>query len=97
MTDLQLPDESFDLVVSNLAIHNLPDDDARRAAIDEAVRVLRPGGRIAIADLALTRLYADRLAERGMVNVDRQDLGWRAWWGLPFLGLHAVTATKPAA
>jgi ubiquinone/menaquinone biosynthesis C-methylase UbiE len=44
MTDLELPDGSFDLVVSNLAIHNLPDDDARRSAIDEAVRVLRPGG-----------------------------------------------------
>jgi arsenite methyltransferase len=97
MTDLQLPDESFDLVVSNLAIHNLPDDDARRAAIDEAVRVLRPGGRVAIADLAKTRVYADRLAERGMTDVIRRDLGWRAWWGLPFLGLHAVTAVKPVS
>ena len=95
MTDLQLPDASFDLVVSNLAIHNLPDDDARRSAIDEAVRVLRPGGRVVIADLGFTRLYADRLRQHGMANVNRQDLGWRAWWGLPFFRTHAVTATKP--
>jgi ubiquinone/menaquinone biosynthesis C-methylase UbiE len=95
MTDLQLPDGSFDLVVSNLAIHNLPDDDARRAAIDEAVRVLGPGGRVVIADLGFTRLYAHRLRQHGMANVNRQDLGWRAWWGLPFFRTHAVTATKP--
>jgi arsenite methyltransferase len=95
MTDLQFPGESFDLVVSNLAIHNLPDDEARRSAIDEAVRVLRPGGRVVIADLGFTRLYADRLRHCGMVDVRRRDLGWRAWWGLPFFRTHAVTATKP--
>ena len=33
MTDLQFPDDSFDLVVSNLAIHNLP--DRRRAAVGD--------------------------------------------------------------
>jgi arsenite methyltransferase len=95
MTDLQFPDESFDLVVSNLAIHNLPDNDARRAAIDEAVRVLRPGGHVVIADLGFTRLYAGRLQRHGMADVRRRDLGWRAWWGLPFFRTHAVTATKP--
>ena len=95
MTDLQLPDDSFDLVVSNLAIHNLPDHDARRSAIDEAVRVLRPGGHVVIADLGFTRFYATRLEQRGMADIRRRDLGWRAWWGLPFFRTHAVTATKP--
>ena len=95
MTDLQFPDESFDLVVSNLAIHNLPDHNARRAAIDQAVRVLRPGGHAVIADLGFTRRYAGRLQQRGMADVRRRDLGWRAWWGLPFFRTHAVTATKP--
>ncbi|OBK52424.1 class I SAM-dependent methyltransferase [Mycobacterium sp. 1081908.1] len=95
MTDLQFPDASFDLVVSNLAIHNLPGNKARLLAVDEAVRVLRPGGRLVIADLGFTRMYASRLRERGMVSVGRRDLGWRAWWGLPLLRTHAVTATKP--
>ena len=95
MTDLQFPDASFDLVVSNLAIHNLPGNRAWLAAIDEAVRVLRPGGHIVVADLWFTRLYAGRLTQRGMANVKRADLGWRAWWGLPCLRTHAVTATKP--
>ncbi|HXO81022.1 MAG TPA: class I SAM-dependent methyltransferase [Mycobacterium sp.] len=95
MTDLAFPADSFDLVVSNLAIHNLPDNDARRSVIDEAVRVLRPGGHVAIADLAFTRQYATWLQESGMASVERQDLGWRAWWGVPFIRAHAVTATKP--
>jgi SAM-dependent methyltransferase len=95
MTDLAFLDDSFDLVISNLAIHNLPDDHARRSAVDEAVRVLRPGGHVVIADLALTRQYATRLDECGMTDVRRQDLGWRAWWGVPFIRTHAVTATKP--
>ena len=95
MTDLQFPQASFDLVVSNLAIHNLPDNDARRSAIDEAVRMLRPGGHVVIADLWFTRLYATRLRQCGMADVSRRDLGWRAWWGLPFFRTHAVTATKP--
>ncbi|MBV8180033.1 MAG: class I SAM-dependent methyltransferase [Mycobacterium sp.] len=95
MTDLRFPQASFDLVVSNLAIHNLRDNDARRSAIDEAVRVLRPGGQVVIADLWFTRLYATRLRQRGMAEVRRRDLGWRAWWGSPFFRTHAVTATKP--
>jgi arsenite methyltransferase len=95
MTDLQFPDASFDLVVSSLAIHNLPGNRARIAAIDEAIRVLRPGGRLVIADIGFTRLYANRLRQRGMIDVRRRDLGWRAWWGLPLIRTHAVTATKP--
>ncbi|BBU22279.1 class I SAM-dependent methyltransferase [Mycobacterium xenopi] len=97
MTDLQFPDASFDVVVSSLAIHNLPGNKARLAAIDEAVRVLRPGGRLVIADIGFTRLYARRLRQCGMENVERRDLGWRGWWGLPLIRTHAVTATKPLA
>jgi len=95
MTDLQFPGDSVDVVVSNLAIHNLPGNDARRAAIAEAVRVLRPGGRVVIADIGFTRRYAAWLRECGMVDVERRSLGWRAWWGVPFIRTHAVTASKP--
>ena len=48
---LRLPfgDATFDVVVSAYTIHHL-DDPAKRQAVREARRVLRPGGRIVIAD-----------------------------------------------
>ena len=95
MTDLEFPDESFDLIVSSLAIHNLPNNGARRSAIAEAVRVLRPGGRVVIADIGFTRRYAAWFREYGMTEVERRSLGWRAWWGSPLIRTHVVTATKP--
>ncbi len=97
MTDLQLPSESVDLIVSSLAIHNLPGNDARRSAILEAVRVLRPGGRVVIADIGFTRRYAAWLRQCGMTGIERRSLGWRAWWGLPLIRTHVVTAAKPLA
>ena len=52
MTALPLEDDSFDVVVSSWAIHNIRGRAGREKAISEAVRVLRPGGRLMIADLA---------------------------------------------
>src|SRR6202041_3797119 len=47
--DLALPRDSFDLVIIHQVLHFL-DDSAR--AIKEAVRVLRPGGRLLVVDFA---------------------------------------------
>jgi arsenite methyltransferase len=95
MTALPLADGSVDVIVSSLAIHNIPDRAGRRRALDEAVRVLRPGGRLAIADLWETRRHAARLRELGWRNVQRRNLGWRMWYGGPWFATRLVTATKP--
>lgn len=94
MTRLPYDDATFDVVVSSLAIHNIHRSAGRRAAILEAVRVLRPGGRLVIADLLFTRQYAEWLRGLGLDSVGRRDLGRRVWYGGPWFRVHAVTAVR---
>ena len=48
--DLSFEDESFDAVVSSLFFHHVP-YDLKEKALSEAFRVLRPNGRLIIADM----------------------------------------------
>jgi SAM-dependent methyltransferase len=96
MTALPFANESFDLVVSNIAVHNVKGQPGRQKVIEEVVRVLRPGGRLLLADILGTGQYVDHLARLGMRDVGRRSLGWRMWWSGPWLATRLVTATKPS-
>jgi ubiquinone/menaquinone biosynthesis C-methylase UbiE len=93
MTDLPFEDESFDLVISNLAIHNVT-RDKRYKAIEEAIRVLRPGGRLMIGDLWSTKRYVRELHRLDISDVSRRDLGWRMWFSGPWARTMLVSCTK---
>jgi arsenite methyltransferase len=95
MMSMPFPDGSFDVIVSSLAIHNIGILAGRLLAIEEIARVLAPGGRVAIADLAWTRAYARKLEALGFIGVKRQRLGWRFWWGPAFPATTLVTGIKP--
>jgi SAM-dependent methyltransferase len=94
MREMPFDDASFDLVVSSLAVHNISNASGRERAIREIARVVAPGGRIALVDLAFTRTYARQLEALGFIGVSRRDLGWRFWWAPAVLRTTLVSATK---
>jgi len=96
MRQLPFADNSFDLVLSSLAIHNIPKREDRYKALDEAIRVLKPGGRLIVADIGETHRYAEHLLALGMTNVTHQMLDWRFWYGAPWVMTKLVKATKPS-
>ena len=59
--NIPLPDASVDVVISNCVI-NLAED--KRAVIQEAFRVLRPGGRFAVADMVELEPLSTALKKR---------------------------------
>jgi SAM-dependent methyltransferase len=76
---LRLPFEenAFDLVVTRLALHHMPDP---RAAVREMARVLRPAGRLGIFDMTTSEI-ADEAAYHDLVERLRDPSHVRA---LPF-------------
>ena len=93
--DLPLPPDSFDVVLSNLTFSNITSSDERASALREAVRVLRPGGRLRIVDEG-AESYASVLDGAGCADVDVRRLDWRTWSGLPGHHFTLVSATKQA-
>ena len=75
--NLPLPNGCADVVVSSLVLHNLPDAQARSAALGEAVRLLRPGGRLVLLDIAHVARYAEILTKAGLLEVHHRNAGWR--------------------
>src|SRR5439155_19261932 len=71
MRQLPFDDGSFDVVVSSLAIHNVPGAGERARALGEAARVLKKGGKLMIADIRYARVYARELESCGLKITDR--------------------------
>jgi ubiquinone/menaquinone biosynthesis C-methylase UbiE len=104
---LDAPDGSYDVVVSSLMIHHLP-EELRPQAIGEMFRVLRPGGSLLIAEF---RPPASRIGRRLIASLhspamakNSVDLLAPMVWGAGFEQLcsgdlrsstHFVKAVRP--
>jgi len=85
---LSFPDACFDIILSNLCLHNIPDEGGRAQACREIARVLKPGGTAIISDFIRTGFYQKVLVEEGL-KVSRTGLNL-----LSFPPLRVVQATK---
>lgn len=79
---LPFPPSSFDLVVSRHVLWTLPHPEA---AIDEWIRVLRPGGRLAIWDSQFDPSVLETAPQNARISTEYAGIGDR----LPFLGGRA--------
>jgi arsenite methyltransferase len=66
--DLSFDDARFDVIISNGVIDLIPDKDA---VFSEILRVLKPGGRVQIADVTIQ----NPVSEEGRRNIDL----WTGW------------------
>ena len=64
--DTGLPDASFDVIVSNLCLHNISARAERDAACREIVRLLKTGGAAIISDFRHTGQYAKVFQAAGL-------------------------------
>jgi arsenite methyltransferase len=88
--EMTFADGAFDVIVSNLCLHNIYDRAQRRQAVQQIVRVLKPGGVAILSDYKLTGEYAEQLRQADLL-VQRR-------WGNPlytFPPLRIVVARKP--
>jgi len=76
---LALPDASFDVVVSSMALHNIYDEPGRRQAVAHIARVLKPGGHVLIVDIRHTAEYADEIRRHSVeARASRSPLSYLA-------------------
>jgi arsenite methyltransferase len=88
--EMSFPDGAFDLILSNLCLHNIYDKPTRLKACNEIARVLKPGGVAIISDFKHTREYAKAFVKAGL-RVERKMPNFLT----TFPPLHILVAHKP--
>jgi ubiquinone/menaquinone biosynthesis C-methylase UbiE len=101
MRKMPFPDGTFDVIVSNVAIHNLYQPAEREQAIAEIARVLKPGGQALINDIRHGDEYAAAFVKHCCADVRRLDARWLALLATLFtfgsLRPATLLARKPSA
>jgi arsenite methyltransferase len=72
---MSFPDAAFDVVVSNLCLHNIYQKPGRAEACREIIRVLKSAGVAVISDYKLMKEYANEFTKAGLA-VEMCSLDW---------------------
>lgn len=86
---MSFADESFDVVLSNLCLHNISSKEGRVQACREIARVLKPGGTALISDFKNTAEYEETFRAAGLETIRSG-----ANWFTTFPPLRIVKAVK---
>lgn len=74
VTDIRFGPASFDKVISSLCLHGIGNRKKRNQALLHLVKLLRPGGEIAILDILHTREYMKVFQQQGLRNIRRSPM-----------------------
>lgn len=66
VTHMSFADNSFDIVISNLCLHNIYNAADRKKACNEIARVLKSGGTAIISDFRHMKEYKNNFAQAGL-------------------------------
>lgn len=92
--NLSFADRTFDAVLVDLAFHNISPALERGRAIQEASRVLKADGTLAIVDFAHIGEYQQMLANLGFKNIRVVNPGFNGWWGSPWPTTKVLIAKR---
>lgn len=90
--NMTFPDRSFDKVLVDLAFHNITPALKRNRAVQEAARVLKANGTMAIADFDHVDEYQRMLASLGFDDIRVVNTGFNGWWGGPWTTTKLIVA-----
>jgi len=91
-TKMSFPDATFDVILSNVCLHNIPTREGRAKACREIVRVLKPAGVALISDFIHLGEYAAVFRESGATA---NRAGWFWLDTFPPMGILRVTKQAP--
>lgn len=66
--DMSFSDDTFDVVISNLCLHNIYNKEDRKKACNEISRVLKKGGTAIISDFKHVKEYKDNFDNAGLIT-----------------------------